>query len=70
MITRKVFVLVKNDEIRCYHNLLQLAQDNNLPYFAISRCLAKGKTYKRDNILIGKDTIEYKTKRRNTHFNA
>jgi hypothetical protein len=61
---QKVFVLVKDDEIKCYHDLRQLTESNKLPYYAIYRTLAKGKTHKRDNILIGQDTISYKRKPR------
>ena len=64
MIVRKVFVIVKNDAIGCFHNLKQLTDAHNLPYFTISRALAKGRTYKRDNILIGQDTIRYSTRRK------
>ena len=63
MIERKVFVLVVDDKISCYHNLKQLADNNNLPYISISRCIHNGKVYKKDNILVGCDTISYKTKR-------
>jgi hypothetical protein len=63
MIRRKVYVLVENGEIKCYHNLKQLTETNKLPYFTIARALRGYKTYQSNNILIGHDTIEYKTKR-------
>jgi hypothetical protein len=69
MVTRKVYVLVENDTIKCYHNLKQLTDANNLPYFSIVKTLKAQRTYKRPNILIGVDTIAYKTKRTNPNLN-
>lgn len=68
MVERKVYVLVENDTIKCYHNLRQLTDANKLPYFSIVKTLKVQKTYKRDNILIGTDTIHYKTKRFNPNI--
>lgn len=69
MIERKIFVLVIDDKIRCYHNLKQLANSNNLPYVSISRHIHKGEVYKKDNMLVGCDTISYKTKRMASNLN-
>ena len=68
MIDRKVFVLVINDSIKCYHNLRQLTEAASLPYFKIRRALAKYKIYRDDGILIGYDTVAYKTKRTSDNF--
>lgn len=68
--TQKVFVIVQNDEIRCYHNLKQLTDNSNLPYFPIFRALAKNNIYKREGILIGFDIIKYKRKPKKTSNNA
>ena len=65
MVTRKVFVLVQNNTVKCYHNLRQLTNSNDLPYFSIVKALKRSNTYQKNNILIGVDTITYKTKRFN-----
>ena len=68
MISRKVFVIVFNDSIKCYHNLRQLTDKHKLPYFKVRRALANYKIYRDDGILIGYDTVAYKTKRTSDNF--
>ena len=68
MAEKKVFYLVQNDTVRCYFNLKQLAEENNLPYYTLHRRLLKSNTYKTDSYLIGYDTMMYNTKRYNTRL--
>jgi len=68
MVNRKVFVIVINDSIKCYHNLRQLTDKHKLPYFKVRRALVNYKIYRAEGILIGFDTIEYETKRTSDNF--
>ncbi len=61
----KVYVLIENNDVKCYHNLKSLCDDNpHLPYHTIRRRLLKPKytLYNSSSIYIS--TINYNTKRR------
>jgi hypothetical protein len=67
--TTKVFVIVRNNDIKCYHDLKQLCDSNEIPYFSVYRRLLKEKVVTFKDCIIGVDTMSYKTKRRLPQIN-
>ena len=63
--TRKVFVFIQENTVKCYPNLSQLAKEHKIPYFSASRSLAKFNFYTKDNYTIHVDTMVYTTHRTN-----
>jgi len=68
--TQKVFMVIETDNVKCYANLKQLTDDNNLPYFPVMRRLRKSKYTQYKNITITYDTINYTTKRKGRSYNG
>ncbi len=63
----KVFVLVKGDDISCYHDLKQLSESNNLPYHTIRRRMVKNGYYKDNDMLIKSSVIKYHSEKGGKH---
>ena len=62
--TRKVFVFVEGERVKCYPNLRELTRDNpKVKYFSAHRALLKSNYYPKDSYSITIDTMYYKTKR-------
>ncbi len=60
----KVYVLVKDNDVFCYHNLKQLCDNNkDIPYYTVYRRLQEHKSITINSYIIGVDTIQYTTKR-------
>lgn len=65
---RKIYVLIDENDVKCYFNLKQLTSDNpKIPYFPAYRALLKSKSYYKDSYSIHINIIKYKTNRGNNH---
>jgi hypothetical protein len=67
----KVYVLINNTNVACYHNLRQLCDDNpTIPYFMARYQLSRKQSTQIGNYLIVVTTIKYNTKRRPSNANT
>jgi hypothetical protein len=62
---RTIYVLIKEDDVKCYPNLTQLIGANpSISYSTAYKALRKNRRAIVGNVTIAVDTMHYKTKRR------